>query len=211
MKFYYFGLLALVFSSCKEPVKKVQAKKEIDSSILISCDGIGGIKITDTYKTIVDRFGENIFTEHENSLTGKYLTLWEDNPKQMNIYWNEKSAPFKTIKYLEINTPNSIYLTKDSIKVGQSMREVVKRNNFMPLTFNNISSANDAGLITSFNGGPIASNNPCLTGALEQVKINVVHKDEMKAFHKKEVVESSDPIFNRIDMELSTIRILSKQ
>ncbi|WP_256010555.1 hypothetical protein [Desertivirga xinjiangensis] len=210
MKYTSLFFLSLALFACQEP-KKAKQKKEIDPKILITCNAIGEIGLKDTHQSLVDRFGKNAITEHENTVYGHYSTVFEGDEKQVNVYWKESSAPFKTVKFVEVNTAGSVYMTKDSVKVGLTMRQLVKLNGFMPVTFKNIWQPSEAGIIKSFNGGTVESNSPCLSGFMEQVKINVVHKDEIKAFRNKEWVESSDPLFNRIDMELSSIRIFPKQ
>ena len=211
MKYKFLLFAGLGLFACQAPAKKVKQKKEIDPKVLISCDGIGEVKLTDTHQTLVEKFGKESIVEHENTLYGHFSAIHEGEPKQINVYWKEKRPPFKTINFIEVNQPGSVYMTVDSVRVGLGMRDLVKRNGFMPVTFKNIWSAENGGAIKTFNEGDIQDKTPCLSGLMEQVKVNVVHKDEMKAFREKEWVESSDPLLNRIDMELSAIRIFAKQ
>jgi len=212
-KFCLMVATAVALFSC-DPAKKnpnAEAKKEIDPKILISCEGIGEVKLTDSREDLVKKFGDKKVVDHENNLYGVFTTVWYEDPKQINIYWKEKHAPFKTIKYIEAIKSDAPYMTKDSIQLGQSLRDLVKINGSISIKFRNISQVESPGLITNFNGGNIEKNNPCFSGLVEQAKLEVIHKDELKAFQKQEEVNSYDPLLNRMTFELSAIRIKAKQ
>ncbi len=209
MKYTYLIFSSLVlFSSCSQE-KKAKQEPQVDPKVLISCDGIGEVKLSDSHEALVSKFGKAV-SEHENNRMGSFTTIWENDPKQVNIYWEEKKPPFTKIKYLEAVYMDSPYMTKDSLRIGLSLRDLVKVNGGMPVAFKNFSQENDGGLITTFYAGNIEKQNPCIKGRLEQAKVTLIHKKELAAFQQKEIVESSDDILNRMDVELSSIRVSAK-
>lgn len=216
MKYFFYSVLLMGFMSCQQPASDKQSAKQakeakLDSGILISCEGVGEIKINFSYADLEKKVGAKALTPHENTIYGKFTTVWENTPKAVNVYWKEKTAPFKTIDYLEVVDPASVYRTPDSLQVGIGMRDMVRKNDNMPLTFRNFYAAEKSGLITSFNNGAIAKNNPCLTGVLEWSSQQNVYKDQYEAFKEQEIVESYEKILDRIEVNLSAIRILNKQ
>lgn len=208
-----FIFLVSLFA-CQQPSKKKKEveKPQVDPKILVSCEGIGEVKLTDTYPELKKKFGPDAITEHENNVEGKFLSLWEGKPKQLNIIFrHEKNAPFKSIKYIETGASDSPYMTNDSLRVGLSLKDIVRRNGFMPLTFNNFYGEVESGLILSFNKGDLSRTNTCFGGKLEWVSQENIYKDVYDAFKKRKVVESSDDIFNRMEVMLGSIRVTAKQ
>ncbi|WP_207534306.1 hypothetical protein [Desertivirga arenae] len=211
MKKSFLLFLTIALFSCQEAKKsKSKVKKTIDPKVLVSCEGIGEVKLSDTHQTLEERFGKGALAEHENTIYGAFTTIWEADPKQISVYWKEKQAPFKTINFIEVGTPGSPYMTKDSIMVGMGLRDMVKKNGSISIKFLNITQS-QPGLITGFNAGNIEKSTPCFTGILEQTRLHVIHKDELKEFHKQKEVNSYDPMLNRIDYELASMRVVRKQ
>lgn len=211
MKTSYLFFLALSLVACQESKKtKPEVKKTIDPKVLVSCDGIGEVKLSDSHANLEEKFGKNAIADHENTIYGAFTTVWENDPRELRIYWKEKSAPFKTINFIEVGTPGAPYMTVDSIAVGMGLRDIVKKNGSISVKFFNINQSKP-GLITGFNGGNIEKNTPCFTGVLEQTQLKVIHKDELKEFHQQKEVNSYDPILNRIEYELATMRVVRKQ
>src|SRR5690349_17575415 len=102
MKHSYLLLLFVALVGCNSQSEKKKAVESIDPKLLISCDGVGEIKLTDTYVDLQKKFGDTSLTEHENTVAGKFTSVWEGSPKHINVFWKESEAPFKTIKYLEV-------------------------------------------------------------------------------------------------------------
>jgi len=201
-----FLLLAVLLVSCQPKPKSLAEKPGIDPGRLISCKGVGEVSINDSYADLEKKVGAASITEHENTVYGKYYTLWEGQDKQLNVYWKEKDQPYKTIKYIEVNS-GPYYSTSDSLHIGISMRDMVRINGNMPLTFNNFEAENDNGLITSFNDGNISKNNPCIKAALEVVSTQNIHVNELGKFKLKKEVESYDRLLERMDVALQSIRV----
>ena len=203
-------VLILFTFACGQKPASVSEKEEIDPKRLITCDGVGEIGIGLSYADLEKQVGADAITEHDNTVSGKFFTIWEDQEKQLDIYWNEESEPYKTIKYIEVNLP-SYYLTPDSLHVGTLLREMVSKNGNMPLTFNNFTAERDPGLISSFNDGSVVKTNPCISGALEVIGQRNVHVADLKELSAKDKLESFDPIFERMDVALQSIRLHPKK
>lgn len=210
MKYTYLILFVFVFISCKQAAKK-EVVATVDPKTLISCDGIGEVKLTDSYEALVKKFGKEALSEHENTVAGKFTSLWENQPKQINIYWNEPEQPFKTIKYIEAVDAMSPYMTADSIGVGMSLRDLVRKNGNMAITFTNFLADRNPGQIRDFTNGDINNTNPCLEGAFQDNGQKPIDVEEYTKFQAQEEVKSFQSILNRIDVTLGVIRISSKK
>ncbi|MBC7915230.1 MAG: hypothetical protein H7Y07_14015 [Pyrinomonadaceae bacterium] len=210
MKHTYLLLFFVVCISCSQDTKKT-SEVTVDPKVLISCEGIGEVKLTDTHADLEKKFGKTAVSEHENNKNGNFTSLWENDPKQINIVWNEAVPPFKTIKYIEAVDGMSPYITTDSIGVGMSLRDLVKKNGSMAVTFTNFYGLDKPGRIRDFSNGEISKNHPCLEGSLEYTGQKPIDATEFKAFQAKEEVKSFDRILERIDVVLSTVRISAKK
>lgn len=208
MKYLYLVLAVAVFASC-EPKKVAEKAESIDPKALISCEGIGLVKLTDSHADLEKKFGDSVLTEHENNVAGKFTSIWENSPEHINIYWKEKQAPFTTIKFMEAVDKMAPYMTQDSITIGMSMRDLVRKNNNMALTFKNFTSS-DPGLITGFNNGDLPKTNPCFGGILEWEGQKPIDIKELMAFQAKDEVKSFEQILQRMDIALGAIRLTNK-
>ena len=203
-------LVPLLFLfACQSEQKK--PKKELDPKLLISCEGIGEIKLSDTYESLEKRYGAKALTEHENTIAGKYTTIWEGTPKELNVYWIEREAPFTKVRMIETSNPSSEYMTRDSVQVGMGLRDLVKKNGSMPVTFRNFYALKDNGVIVSMNNGKVQENSPCFAGVLEWESQSNIYKDKLDEFKKQEVVESFDDVVQKMEVFLSAIRVEAKQ
>lgn len=208
MKYVFLLFCAAAFTGCETKTEK-KVVESIDPKFLITCEGIGEVKLKDTYEDLQKKFGDTALSAHENNVRGRFTSIWENSPKQINVYWKEKSAPFKTINYIEAVEKGSPYMTKDSISIGMSIRELVKKNNGMALTLRNFSFDNP-GYITGYNNGNLLDNNPCFEGILEWTGQDPIDIKELRAFQAQEEVKSFDRVLQRMDVELSTIRVSAK-
>lgn len=209
MKYYYLLLVILSLSACSQKADK-KAVESIDPKNLISCEGIGQVRLTDTYADLQRKFGDSALSEHENTKAGNFTTIWEKNPKQLNVFWKEKRQPFKTIKYIEVIDRLSPYMTKDSIALGISLRDLVRKNGGMALTFLNFTS-DRPGLITGYNNGELPKMDPCFEGVLEWTGQRPIDINELRTFQKMKEVKSFEMILQRMDIELGTIRVSAKK
>ena len=203
----------LTLSSCQLPngsnSKQKEQKQGVAPKYLISCEGIGEVKLSDTHETLVQKFGKNV-SEHENSIYGAFTSVWYEKAEEVNVFWKEKKPPFKTIKYIEVTKLDAPYKTRDSLFLGQSLWDMIRLNDFKAIRFVNTSQVNSPGLIKSFGGGKIEKTLPCLSAVLERTEIRNVHTKEYASFIRKKEIKSSDPLLNRIDFQLVALRIYGK-
>lgn len=209
MKHSYLVLLFVALVGCNSKTEK-KAAEAIDPKLLISCEGIGDAKLTDTYADLQTKFGDSVLSAHENNVRGKYTTIWESDPRQINIYWVEQQEPFKTVRYMEVTDGMAPYMTADSIAVGMPLKELVKKNNGMALTFKNFSANTEPGVIREYNNGDIPIKNPCFGGTLEWTGQKAIDVNELRAFQEQQEVKSFDRILQRYDVVLSSITITKK-
>lgn len=208
--FFPLLLCVLLISACGQNPKKQTAESSVDPKNLISCEGVGEVKLSYSYADLEDKFGTGALTEHENTVSGKYTSIWEGEPRRLDIYWKEAEPPFTQIKYIEVNEVSSPYVTEKGLNVGISLRDVVKINGNMPITFVNFYAADNSGDIISFNGGDIEKELPCISGHIEMYNKRNVQEDELQRLREKKEIESYEAILERIDSALGSIRVMNK-
>jgi len=92
MKYLFYSVLLIAFASCQPAGKRKQSANtskdnQVDSNILISCEGIGEIKMNISYADLEKQVGKQALTPHENTVYGNFTTVWENTPKAVNVYW----------------------------------------------------------------------------------------------------------------------------
>jgi hypothetical protein len=211
MKYVYLSLSLIALFGCSQQKQAKVEEASIDPKILISCEGIGAVKLTDSYADLQKKFGDTALSAHENNVAGKFTSVWENDTRQINVYWKEAEEPFKTIRYIETVDPMAPYMTKDSIGVGTSLRDLVKKNGSMAITFNNFTADNSPGLITGLGEGEIVKSNPCFGGILEVSDQKPIDVQELEEFNKLQEVKSFERTLQRMDVVLSAIRLTAKK
>jgi hypothetical protein len=210
MKYLYLSLVSVILISC-QPKAEPKKVETIEPELLITCDGIGEVKLTDSYADLEKKFGASALSAHENTVAGKFTTVWQESPKQINVYWKEEQKPFKTIRYIEAVDASAPYMTKDSLRIGMTLKELVKKNGSMPVTFSNFTANEFPGLIKGFNNGEISTANPCFGGRLESLGQRPIYVDELRAFEAQQEVKSFEKILQRMEVVLGAIRISAKK
>ena len=198
--------ISVCMAACQSPQGKNGADAQVDKN-LISCEGIGEVKLSDTYADLEKRFGAKALSEHENTISGIYTSVWDGTSKQINVFWKEKNAPFTQIKYLEVSADDSPYHTKDGFQIGLNTEEIQKLNGLMPLTFNNFYENVDPGQIVSFNGGTIEKEQPCIGGHLDMINKKNIDINEIRDFQNEKTVETTNRLLYRMDVRLTSIRV----
>lgn len=203
-----FTIISLLFAACNpNPPKKEPTEPKINPKILISCNGIGEVKLKDSYQDITKKFK---VTEHENNVLGQYISVNDGKPNQINIYWLEKHKPFKRIKYLETSASDSPFKTQSGLQIGISVDTLQKMNGYLPLTFNNFYTKNKPGELLRFNNGNFSKSDPCIGGVVDIESMHNVDINELNTFQKQKLVESSDHLLNRIKVSLVSIRVYNR-
>ncbi len=198
----------IAFSSCQPKPKEEAKGPAIDPKVLVSCEGIGEIKLTDSHESLVKKFGANAVSEHSNTTSGAYTTVWDGSAKQVNIFWKETAAPFVHVRYIESTSFEGPYESVSGLKSGMPVRDIPKINTDMPITFHNPFGTESPGLITTFNKGAIATTDPCITGSVEFSRSRNVDEKTLASFKQEKIVDSSHPLLaERMDMILSGFRV----
>ncbi len=204
MKIFRWQLL--LFSclfACQPPTNKTKhAGKEPyagpPAALLVSCDGIGRVKLSDSYADLQKKFPKEVLAFHDNNVSGQFLSIKERSPEQLNVYFKEQKPPFVHIKRIETAADNAPYLSADSLHVGMTLRELVNKNGHMPVTFRNVYAVKNPGLILSFNNGDLQKAQACLSLRMDVSEIATVYVRELNQFKKKDTLQSSDDMLNRI-------------
>lgn len=160
---------AIVTDSPKTIVKEPQVQKPVnDSSTLISCSGIGTIKMSDSYLIIEQKAGkENITTDSnyvEGIFQGIYHSLWKGTPKEIKVFWKNASHE-KQIAVIEIENKSSVYHFANGIKIGTTLAELVKLNDNKPISFYGF-GWDYGGHIVNFGNGKLQQDYSCFSGQL---------------------------------------------
>ncbi len=206
-----FGVIVLM-ASCQNPQSKsTEQKIVLEDSNIISCEGIGPVKLIDTHNDMVNKFGKDNLVEETKDFDGKSMKVtrvFADTPEEVIVVWAQNGG--KAARLL-IQNELGPYKTEENLRVGISLRDVVRINNYLPVTFPNFYKDTEGFTrIASFNGGDIAKKYPCLNGTLEIVKFNGIDKNVLENFKKVDTLKSSDNIMNQIVIRISEISVSSK-
>ncbi|WP_028298018.1 hypothetical protein [Olivibacter sitiensis] len=186
------ALIALVVASCNSNEKKETDETTQDPN-LITCEGIGKVKLSYSHDDLVNEFGaENV---KDSTLTGGVKTtyLWEGTPQEVIVTWTENDAPFSKAEKLSVAQEFGDYHLEEGIGVGATLKDLVKLNNFLPITFSNFYAADDGfAVIQDFNEeGDITTKYPCLGGKLDIERTDNIDVNLLEDFKKENPVKSS--------------------
>lgn len=173
-----FFILCVFLTACRSSTSSEenntsneQTVDQKDSSNLnqITCWGVGEIDLDDDPNSIKEKVGESdISTDSlflEGMLERMVTTLWKDTPKEIAINWTENKPPFKTIKYLEISNPASVYSFANGIKIGTTLSELEALN---AAPFNLYGFGWDyGGTFINFGKGKLGQDLPCFGGVFK--------------------------------------------
>jgi hypothetical protein len=199
-------------AACQQSKPKTgEEGPSVDPKLEVSCEGIGEVKLSDSYDDLVKKFGDTALTPHTNSLRGSYTSIWEGKPEQIDVYWKDKSSPYIHVADIETASSEAPYTTKDGLRGGMTMKEVQKINTNMPLTFVNPYASEEPGLITTFNNGQIVKDLPCIGGYVDVTKTRNVDEATIAEFRNEKVVDGTHRLFQeRITAVFSRFRITAK-
>ena len=178
----------------------------------LSCEGLGPIRLTDSFDEIKKMVGEDNIKIDSHYVEGMYegqmTTLWPLTNKEAHIYWQEKEPPFTNISSIEINHPMSAWKFENGIKVGISMDELVKINGDKPITFYGF-NWDYGGSISNFNGGAIDAQFPCLSGRFSPTEDAQNASDET-AVSGDRPIDTNVPALQHMGVQLSTLILTRK-
>lgn len=184
----------------------------INTQRLITCEGVGPIKFTDSYNTLEKKFGkknlqqDSVFTEGE--FQGLSTIVWPNTAKQVTVYWLDIEPPFKKIMSLMVEGKKSEWHLPNGLKVGMTLPEIVKLNGGKQINFYGF-GWDYGGSISNFGNGDIAKNYPCVGGILLPHK-DISEKDSRKILGDKEI-NSSVRELSKYDVRLTTLIVANKK
>lgn len=210
-----FMMAAVFMMSCQNPDTKktesAQNAEEIDPTA-INCDGIGLVKLSYSKQDLIEQFGEDDLRDNIKEIKGekKNTTIvFPDKPEEVTVVWEDDSQE-KAAKLLIWNE-NGPYSTKEGLRLGTDLRDIVKINNFPSVSFTNFYVALDGYAdITGFNGGVIEEEYPCLGGRLDIVRLKGIDKNRLDEFKEEVEVSSGHPLVLNMDVKITEISIGEK-
>lgn len=206
------ALIGFVLASCGG-AKKEDKTNEQDAN-LITCEGIGKVKLSYSHADLEKEFGVEQLADTLKEVDGKKVNItrvFKDTPDEVTVFWAEESAPFAKAVKLSVSDEASPYQLEEGIRVGSSIKDVVKANNFLPLTFTNFYSNVDGfARIESFNDGDLAQKYPCLGGTLDIDRTDNLEVTLLDEFKKENPVKSNHKAMNFIYANLVELSISAK-
>ena len=211
-KLLHIACVGLVAVACQQGQKQQEAEEvpAVDPNA-ITCEGIGPVKLTDTYASLDSALGADKLENGEAELDGKTVHITKVFPneaEEITVYWGESKEPYTTITKIAVSNNFGPYQTAEGLHVGSTLNEVKQLNNFMPVSMTNFYNSLDGfAIITGFNGGDIEVNYPCLGGKLDIVKQRGVDVRTLDEIKPEKELKSSHKLFNSIDVEVVELSI----
>lgn len=181
-----------------------QSIKPNPNNILVSCEGVGKIKMDDTFESIVAKVGEQNISRDSvfanGTFTGTFATkLWKKTAGELTINWQESKPPFKTIQSIVIDQPKATYVVQNGIKMGSPL-SLINKLNGKPVTLIGF-AGNNAGTLMSFNDGNLTMQMPCVRAVFALPKMKSYPK-EVNEVLTPNVVSSAHTAFKIYDPTL---------
>ena len=203
-------LIGMLAVACQEGQKEETTAADPNA---ITCEGIGLVKLSHSYADLENEFGADKLENGTTEVDGNsvHITrIFPNEAEEITVYWAESQEPYTTVTKLSVGNNFGPYQTAEGLRVGSTLDEVKKFNNFMPLTMTNFYNSLDGfAAITSFNGGDLEVNLPCIGGKLDIIKqrgVDVRTLDEVKS---EAQLQSSHKIFNTLDVEVVELSVLA--
>ena len=204
------ALIGMLAVACQEGQKEETTAVDPNA---ITCEGIGLVKLSHSYADLENEFGADKLengTAEVDGISVHITRVFPNEAEEITVYWAESQEPYTTATKLSVGNNFGPYQTAEGLRVGSTLDEVKKFNNFMPLTMTNFYNSLDGfAAITSFNGGDLEVNLPCIGGKLDIIKqrgVDVRTLDEVKS---EAQLQSSHKIFNTLDVEVVELSVLA--
>lgn len=203
---------SLFLFSCQNAGNKQAAQEQEspqENPNAITCERIGQVYTSYTHTDLLEKFGPEEVENDSREIDGverEITRVFPSQAEEVIIVWSDDTR--SKVSKLIIWNEEAPYATKEGLRVGISLRDVIKVNNFLSIDFSNFySDISGFANIESFNGGEIAEKYPCLGGKLDIVRLKGVDVHTLDDFRQKSTVNSSDPLMQSMDVKLAEISI----
>ncbi|GGC29876.1 hypothetical protein GCM10011386_22400 [Parapedobacter defluvii] len=208
------ALIGAFALACQQPQKQQQEEVPQADPNAITCEGIGPVKLTDSYASLDSAIGADKLENGTAEVDGKKVQITKVFPneaEEITVYWAESKEPYQTITKIAVANNFGPYQTAEGLRVGSTLNDLKQYNNFMPITMTNFYNNLDGfATITSFNGGDIETNYPCLGGRLDITKQRGVDVRTLDEIKPESELKSSHKLFNSIDVEVVELNVSRK-
>ena len=199
-------LWSVCFMSCQN---RAGNETETEDPNLITCERIGPVLKNSTASSLEETFGSENLSQSTRNVDGEERNItrvFANQPEEVTILWSKEDP--NVVEKLIVMDENGPYHTKENLRVGISLRDVVRINNFLPVTFSNFySGVGGYGQILSFGGGEIEKNYPCLKGQLDIVRLNGIDVNALETFKELDTVQSNHQLVQNMLIKITEITL----
>lgn len=157
---------------------------------LISCDGIGDIRLEDDLNALIRKAGRDQVSHDSLFLEGNYermiTRVRKGTPREVLVYWKEKEEPFRTIQTLEISSRTSPYHFSNGINIGTSLKKIVELNGGVPVSLYGF-GWDYGGTFISFRNGELTGPMECFGGVFQLTSTDIVTSELKKVMGDHEI------------------------
>ncbi|MGK9118170.1 hypothetical protein [Olivibacter jilunii] len=207
------ALIGFVLASCGGASKKEEKAADQDPN-LITCEGIGKVKLSYSHADLEKEFGADKLADTTKEVEGKKVSVtkvFKDTPEEVTVFWAETTAPFTKAVKLSVSDEMGPYQLEEGIRVGSTLKDMVKANNFLPVTFTNFYANVDGfARIESFNDGDLGQKYPCLGGVLDIDRTDNLEVTLLDEFKKENPVKSNHKAMNFIYANVVELSVSAK-
>lgn len=212
-KFLGAAVVCLLLASCGGSQQKESEQEETNTD-LITCEGIGKVKLSHSHEDLESNFGADQLADETEEQDGKEVAItrvFKDSPEEVVVVWEESAAPFNRISKLIVRNELSPYHLEEGVQVGSTLKDLVKANNFLPVTFSNFYSASDGfAIIEGFNEGEIGTKYPCLGGKMDIDRTDNIDVNLLDDFKAEKSVKSNHKAMEFIYANITELSVSAK-
>lgn len=183
------------------------------NTILVSCDAVGKISLSDTYEEVLRKAGQANVKQDSVFVKGIFqhafaTKVWKGTAGEITINWQENEQPYRNIQNIIIDLLGSTYVVQNGMKIGSPMSLINKLNgkSFLLIGF----SGQNGGTLMNFNGGNLINQIPCVRAVFELPKMKSYPK-EVNAILTPNIVQSDNVAFKIYDPLIKKLIINSKR
>lgn len=201
--------IALTLFSCQNSGSNKKGDQAEEDPNLITCERVGPVHKNSSPESLIEAFGADQLSQGTREIEGAERAItkvFPDKAEEVIVVWSAEDP--NKVDQLIVWNENGPYHTKENLRVGISLRDIVRINNYLPVTFSNFYANLDGyGRISSFNGGEIEKNYPCMKGKLDIVRLKGIDAYALEDFKQVDTVQSGDQMVKNMVVKISEISI----